>query len=390
MTTGVCTLVVKSKRVRPGVVVLAISTLLIGLFCAWFLTNFDRVPVSVDAGFQKQARLNRLLAAELLLERFGRPASSHDALEQLPAVQVTLLLPVSRRDWSAQRTAELAAWVRSGGHLIAVAESADEEGSNDTLLQQFGVASVPVEADAKVAAGVKDVFSHYAEVDVRVDDSERLLQVSFNANRGLLTEREPLAATATAVHAVSFVAGQGRLTVLSDARFLTNSYLAEHDHGAFLWYLVSQTESDDVWLVHRNRTASLWQLMYASAWPVLVGLGVISMLLLWTVSRRFGPLLPATSAPRRRLLEHIEASGRFLWRHGKAMSLVDDSRQTLLRTLELRHPGWAAADDLASRLSNVTGVDVDTIERVLNRTSITKEDDFVNTMRVLETMRKQL
>ena len=380
MSIGASTSIVESMSVRPNVIVFAVSALLVGLIGVWFLNNFARVPVHKDTGFQKPARVNRLLAAELLIERLGQSASSLDALKQLPPVETTLILPVSRRQWSPERSSELVAWVRSGGHLITVAEPVDEEGVNDMLLQHFGVQ----------AQRVEDAEDEFVLVSVPLSAGERALRVSFNTERRLLSEHQPLAASETGTHAVSFTAGRGRLSVLSDYRWLTNSYLSEYDHGALLWYLVSLTRYQQVWIVYRNPPVSLWWLIYESAWPVVISLGVIGMLLLWAASRRFGPLLPDTRAPRRRLLEHIDASGRFLWRHGNAMSLVEDSRRSLLRTLELRHPGWTEADDLVPRLSKLTGVGTAVVERVLSRTSVKNEDEFVNIIRVLEIMRNKL
>ena len=59
--------------------------------------SFDRVPVQRSTGFEREARINRLLAAEYLLEELGMDAQSFSRFSELPPPGATLFLPTSRR-----------------------------------------------------------------------------------------------------------------------------------------------------------------------------------------------------------------------------------------------------------------------------------------------------
>jgi hypothetical protein len=93
---------------------------------------------------------------------------------------------------------------------------------------------------------------------------------------------------------------------------------------------------------------------------------------------------------RRRLLEHIEASGRFLWTHGQQAELIEAMRESLRRSLQFRHPGWSTSEDLYRKLAAMTGLPTGAVRAALAETPPTDEQSFTETMRVLEMVRKHL
>jgi hypothetical protein len=107
---------------------------------------------------------------------------------------------------------------------------------------------------------------------------------------------------------------------------------------------------------------------------------------------RFGPLLPAPEAARRSLLEHVVATGRFLWRERETKRLVQRTRAAMLKRLALSHPGWAALPEpeLRTQLAALSGLSELDIMRALHKEDFAHPHEFTNLIRNLEHMRKLL
>ncbi|MEO8718292.1 MAG: DUF4350 domain-containing protein, partial [Burkholderiales bacterium] len=153
-----------SARLRFGIGALLVIAL------AWYLSGFERVPVTERVGYSGEARLRPFFAAERFAARMGLEARELRALpdlDRLPADGV-LLLPRQRQSIEARRAARLVAWAARGGHLIVEAE---RRGVADPLLAQLRIARIDTQAQLRTVA---------AEIPER----ERRLTVSgFAASR---------------------------------------------------------------------------------------------------------------------------------------------------------------------------------------------------------------
>ncbi|MBS36485.1 MAG: hypothetical protein CMO26_11230 [Thiotrichales bacterium] len=358
----------------------SIVALLLGLAVVWFTNNFDRVAYQHPSGYEPQARKNRLLAAEMLLNRLGIDASSSITMTTLPDTRATLILPVSRRKFSRARLDALDDWMRAGGHLVVVATVADEEGSNDPLLDRHDITAVEQDGwDEQY--GLSEVFGKTLE---------RPLEIEITQTVVLEGSASALAFDQHGTRAMTTSVGQGRLTALTDLRFMTNAYLGDRDHAAFLWHIVSLETGPRAVMVLDETRYGLLDRIWEHGWQLVLSLALISAVWLWWSAGRFGPMLPSRPLPCRRLLEHIEASGRFLWTQKQGGSLVDDLRLSLLRSLEFRRPGWSASPNLAERLADLTGLETAMVERALEPAAVRDEAEFLNIIRILETIRKRL
>jgi hypothetical protein len=150
--------------------------------------------------------------------------------------------------------------------------------------------------------------------------------------------------------------GRGRVTVLSEFGIFSNDRLAEHDHVDLWWGLLDPLQRPGrIWLQYLPRVPSLAQLLWERAGgPMLAGL-VTLLLAAWTWSGRLGPLLQERDEERRRLLEHIEAGGRFLWRRQAGGVLVEAVRHHMLQRLQRRHPQTRQLSD-AARIDHLAGL----------------------------------
>jgi hypothetical protein len=189
-----------------------------------------------------------------------------------------------------------------------------------------------------------------------------------------------------------FPYGQGRVTLLADASFLGNRLLGEADHARFSWDLVTATGVPaGVWITDWRRAVPLTALAARRAWPALVAGGVLLLAWAWSRGTRFGPLLPPAAPQRRSLLEHVRASGDFLWRRGCGGELLAAARTALLRRLELRHTGWSRLPEgeRVRRLARLSGVPAGTVAAALEGDAA-EPADFTRSLATLERIRRSL
>ncbi len=370
-------------RVRPAFVGLLVGLTGVALIAVWFWSSFDRVAYERDLGPAPEARLNPLLAAELVLRELGLETQRARRLSRPPPRLGTVLLLASRQTRPAPPIAGIRQWMESGGHLVMVASASGRDWGEDLLLAELGIRAIATGIAGEVGTD---------PLEVRLEGSGEVLRVQFDRRYHLLGEShapQVLAAAPSGIHALTREVGNGRLTVLSDGAFALNQSIGELDHAAFLWALLNLHRTGEVWLVGGFEARSVWALLSEKAWPILVTLVALITAWLWSVSQRFGPLLPEPPSERRRLLEHIEASGRLLWRTGSSGALLDAARESLLRSLEFRHPGWAASTDLYRRLGIVSGLPPDAVRSALEDRD-PGEHHFTQILHRLELMRRKL
>ncbi|MFO7642414.1 MAG: DUF4350 domain-containing protein [Candidatus Competibacteraceae bacterium] len=301
----------------------------VGLFL-WLYENLVQRSEEVYTGFDEIAARNPFYTAERLLTQLGRAARGVRRLSDLPqalAAEDTLLVAVPTYVLSAAESRRLLDWVERGGHLIVSVrhEYAPEQG-RDPLLNHFAVRSHAAEPAAlEPETVVLDAAS--PPLQVRFQSGLRLNEAFWQQYRW----------------------GQGRVTLLTDIGVFSNIRLLDHDHADFLWALSQQNPNGQIWLQYRMLLPSLAQLLWRHAWMPLLGLTLTLLAVLWRHGRRLGPVLVPRADEQRRLAEHLQASSRFLWRHGAGPTLVQAARHYTLRRLDRHHaglpPAAAALDD---------------------------------------------
>lgn len=325
----------------------------------WFFTNYERVIERQWVGFSGEARRNPYLAAERLVARMGVATRHVRTIPELKALPVngTLILPDRREALTPDARLALLLWVENGGHLIVEDEEARLP---DPILDAFGV---------KRAAVNKPPRAKPAPVEARLPHADRALKVDMHSRQTIEAPQAAVrVASADATHLLHFERGRGRVTVLNDLEFLRNRAIGRRDHAEFLWQIVRfQPDSPALFVFDNPQKLSLLRWLGGNAWPLLAGAALFLALWLWRVGARFGPVAPDSEPARRRLLDHLRASGRFQWSRGGGAALLEAAREAALRRVARAYPDFAALarGEQRDRLVALFGIRPEDAQRVL-------------------------
>ncbi len=312
---------------------MGLLTLLVAVAGGWWLQqNLVQDSREEWTGYSETVRRNPLYLAERLLIRLGRTAHSVRRLQDLPAdlkTADTVLMTAPSFVLSAAETRRWLAWVAQGGHLLIRVEREHEPGqSGDHLLNALQVRSHKPEQCAPGGPSA-----------VQPDPARPPLHVRFAGNLRLNTDGWQALAW-----------GQGQVTLLTDLNMFANTQLDDYEHAGFLWALLQRNPDGAIWLQYQMQLPSLLQLLWERAWVALIVLLLTLLATLWHASRRLGPLLAPRADAQRRLVEHLDASSRFLWRRGAGPVLLQAARHYTLRRIQRRQ--GRDAEMLASALTD--------------------------------------
>jgi hypothetical protein len=185
--------------------------------------------------------------------------------------------------------------------------------------------------------------------------------------------------------------GKGHVVMLAYPYF-DNANLRRYDHAELLLALARLDKANAAVTIVQHLDAVSWQRqLWNSFQAAIATLACFLLLLLWRAVRRFGPLLPEPENARRALIEHIEASGRWLWRvPGGRDILLEAVREATVAVLRRRAlvlqrvPEHAQAEALAQACA-LRSADVDA---ALFQGAAHQPFEFMLQIRTLTTLRK--
>jgi hypothetical protein len=133
--------------------------------------------------------------------------------------------------------------------------------------------------------------------------------------------------------------GKGRVVIIAE-NYFNNYRLPAYDHGELLLGLTAlNARGKNVTLIQRVDIASWFDIVWHAAPYAICTLAAFLLLWAWSSMRRFGPQLPEPEDRRRALLEHVDASGRWLWKSTKGReTMLAAMRRATERTLARRIP----------------------------------------------------
>jgi uncharacterized protein DUF4350 len=385
-----------------GILCAVLFLLLGGCGISWFSMT-EVVDVEVDVPPSGAARSNPYYAAECYLKELEVETQTSWSPPTDPQQNLGLLFffapkrhPLPRRD------SALLKWVREGGHLVVVARRPElgESYVEDPLTEPFGIR-------ASEGGSVKLVpLPQGGSGSVNLDGEPQLALTFLGdywlADSGGTEDEGDLRCWEYSyggrLRAVGFQRGKGLVTILSEADLWETGKLREADHARFL-HQVARLRIDPTAappkraiIVRGDSPPSLLSLLWEVAWPLILTLLIWLVVWLYTRTRRFGPVLPAPNLDRRRLGEHLEAAGRFLWRHRAQASLIEPVREALLDRVRRRRPDWVhlSRDAQVEALAEQGEAHPRDVEDALYGAPPRSPDRFTSSVTLLEKIRRSL
>jgi hypothetical protein len=431
----------KRLRTRNAIMVLA-SLLALGA-AVWLWFELMEQVWEPQLRYSPDLGRKPMLAATQLLERHGYQVDVYkllgDAdLDTLP--DGALILADNRGRMSDAQARQLLAWVRRGNTLVMQPRWSDDDERNeqrsnpraprkprlnrldtdDPLGALVGV-TMGYARDMRDSCdtGIAPPRRHTTGQDEDEDDNgdsgaydgeyqftcvtvpgaryPLVLETGHEVLASQKNARAPLWSDPDAVALRAYGEGDGRLVMVSD-NFFNNARLPRYDHGEMLLALAALRPGARHVVIVQDLNITPWYvaLWRAGAMP-LTALALLAALLLWRAARhgRFGPLLPEPAVMRRALLEHVEASGHWLWRApgGRAL-LLDAARRETLALLARRAPDLRHLDRqaLCARLARLHQLDETALHEALYNAPQSADSRhpaiFVRQIRVLQQVRK--
>lgn len=373
-------------------VVLILAGVLLGVLGWWITSNFGVTKQRVFVGWRGEARHNPYFAAALLLERMGKSVTRQAHLASVEEVPegVALFLPRHLADLDPPGVQALLAWVERGGYLVLGVESVPWEQVPEPLLEALGVRVEEEDEEEKEKEFARP--GPPPPEELALPDGTQLHADFFGSP--ILTDAAPPAqARYTGPHGhriLVYERGRGRILVVASLFPFNNHSLNEADHATLLWHLFSDAGPRIV-MVNRLYSVSLLEWLVDHALPALVALGVLVALWLWRVVPRFGPLLPSDATPRRSLVEHLRAVGRFQADSQQLGRLLQQVREDAQAAFQRAAPLAAGLDGTARlrEASRLTGLRPRELMQAFTG-NVSTHHEFSNAVRTLAAFRRRL
>lgn len=184
--------------------------------------------------------------------------------------------------------------------------------------------------------------------------------------------------------------GKGKVVMMA-ANYFNNVDLKNYDHAEVLLLLASLSQTGKHVTIVQMLDVLPW---YVALWQhyryLLIALACMLALGFWMAVRRFGPVLPQPAAERRSLMEHIAASGAWLWKaDGGSALLLAAAREETLALLRRRAPGLLRLppQEQAGALARDTGIDPEQLVQALQADAAQHPARFTRQIRTLQELR---
>lgn len=368
---------------KPAWIISIIVIAVVALSTWYFLANFKRVSKERDLPMTGEARYNPLYALKLSLRAMGQQADTHARFD-LDTLKLksgdTLLLYSPPNALSEAQLDQLLDWVEAGGHLIVSSPGAFFLNDDTTLFTKLGISPSGAEQDCfTYYAGKKKMPEVICGTRFYTEDIEWFKWLHGDEEQGYSLGKMEW--------------GDGSVTVVSSLSFMSNGELKETGARQMTYQLLADSMNKGRYhLIYATDMSPLWLLLLKHGWTLIVP--ALLLLIAWLIyrSQRFGPLQASPNQDRRALLEHITATGEYMFHRHLGHELHLAVLALFNAKLRRRDPMTAALTGEAQiqALAERTTIDPQKIRQALKPGSLQQKENFFNSIATLIQLRNQL
>ncbi|WP_338287394.1 DUF4350 domain-containing protein [Luteolibacter sp. LG18] len=283
-----------------------------------------------ERGYKGAAEIDPWLGAERFLGSYGHEVSLITSWHPPEPDEAVWFVPahvIANETFARQ----LDNWMRNGGHLVCLVDYSTAASDWDlysnahidpAFEKLLGWHGFSIESDSSwIPPSPKSPVKPPVSVQFRGKKYETGADSGWNVS----------VLNATSGEFATAVVGQGRMTVVCDARLFRNRWIDEKQHAELLKALTDAAPARGSIVFVRAATLSLWKLLWDRAWAVVLGGAIVLAFWLWKNLPRFGPLEAAEApSPMRGYDHHLEALGDFQWRLDKAATMLGPIREEII------------------------------------------------------------
>ena len=401
---------------------LLMSTLIIVVGAAWFYQYIEWVEKEIDLGPTAEAKKEPFLAAKRYFESLGVDVELRGNFRQLDKAnddaglgdvgyQDVIVLVDAYGSLSPKRANHLLSWVDRGGQLVVSASNPFIDNVlsiNDPLFEKFNITLEESSGNSRDAESIEQLSAlgnmvgleqldacnlltpqiefTFADdiVAVQADflSSIRLMVDDFESSKGVIGDDGGFI--------LQYDHGDGFISYMSHLDFWKNTTIGCLDHAYILWQLASTDTK--VWFLYNRDAPSLISLLWQHYHYFVSALFLLVMSWLWRRNNRFGPIKAQSNVLSRRLMEHVEASARFNWKHNQGRELTKVLRSDIAKRIEKHHPGYSkkSVKEQAEILSKHVQVDLGQIEKAVFVAPSASPEKFAETVGLLKKIKERL
>ena len=417
-------------------------TLVFGLvLCSCGEKTVEREVVD---GYKGVARVNPYLVAQRFLEKLGYETLDQQGLVKVDEEQSTVILPASTIKVVADGES-LLDWANWGGHAVILVERGEDHwrdlgenydynhnparwwypSSEDDYAHSAGLDYIAEEIYVDLyyedADYVETTIANYLEAngigeddpvyeerlslikkgkilpyvdEVVVETSEHKLEVGLGGAYSFQPQYEWEEGEFGGevgeqdYRLVSMNYGDGRVTLVSDARAFRNPYVTMKDHAELLGHLVGLSPRDGQVVFNHGEIDGFFSLLMQHYSVALWALLVLVLVWVWKHLPRFGPRQDIVLEDERDQLAHLVSTGNYLWSKGCGEELLSPLRSEVISKV---HP---MADRLETEhyraLSESSGIRESELRVAMETQEMKDASTMVRAVRHLQEMLKSI
>jgi hypothetical protein len=360
-----------------------LGALLIGGLVWLYYANTELKTETIDIGYHGKARQNSFFAVQRYTEKKELSVSSRAAL---PFAKIydfdTLLLPVEALPLEPSKLRSLRDWLEAGGTLIT--------GFSGMPLSEN---SVVIASPVRKFLGINKLSVTVEPLQTKITLDEEIFELetqAFYRVEQATYENIQKDPEGNFVFGEKYY-GSGQILLFSSLKFLENKSIQNGQNIDILDRLLD-IYTTELLIVYRAQASSIWTWLWANARLSLLLLALVIILWILNISKRFGPMHKRAFLGSRKIMEHIEAMGQYLWSGKHSQELLETLQKNILDRVKKAKPNWLYLEknELYRELAEQSKLTKEGVSLAMEAALVSDEDSFYTAVKTLKKIKDSL